>query len=64
MSAVAAGDPDPRGLPVKAADGAVAGSIVDIWVDRSEPQVRYYRLELGLVREDGRWLTSTLRFVR
>ena len=29
-----------------------------------EPQVRYYRLELGLVREDGRWLTSTLRFVR
>lgn len=29
-----------------------------------EPQVRYYRLELGLVREDERWLTSTLRFVR
>ena len=29
-----------------------------------EPQVRYYRLELGLVRQDGRWLTSSLRFVR
>ncbi len=29
-----------------------------------EPEVKYYRLELGLVREDGRWLTSTLRFVR
>jgi len=29
-----------------------------------EPQVRYYRLELGLVRKDGRWLTRSLRFVR
>jgi Mce-associated membrane protein len=29
-----------------------------------QPQVRYYRLELGLVREDDRWLTSSLRFVR
>lgn len=44
---VAAGDPDPRGLPVKAADGKVAGTIVDIWVDRSEPQVRYYEVELS-----------------
>ncbi len=44
---VAAGDPDPRGLPVRAADGAVAGTIVDIWVDRSEPQVRYYEVELA-----------------
>lgn len=30
----------------------------------SEGQVRYYRLRLELVREDGRWLTSDLRFVR
>ncbi|MBX7119136.1 MAG: PRC-barrel domain-containing protein [Gemmatimonadaceae bacterium] len=44
---VAAGDPDPRGLPVKACDGNVAGTIVDIWVDRSEPQVRYYEVELA-----------------
>ena len=29
-----------------------------------QPQVRYYRLELGLVREGDRWLTSSLRFVR
>jgi Mce-associated membrane protein len=29
-----------------------------------EPQVRYYRLELGLVREGDRWLTRSLRFVR
>jgi len=44
---VAAGDPDPRGLPVKAADGVIAGNIVDIWVDRSEPQVRYYEVQLA-----------------
>lgn len=43
---IAAGDPDPRGLPVKAADGAIAGTIVDVWVDRSEPQVRYYEMKL------------------
>lgn len=27
-------------------------------------QVRYYRLRLDLVREDGRWLTRAVRFVR
>ena len=30
----------------------------------NEGQVRYYRLRLDLVREDGRWLTSDVRFVR
>lgn len=30
----------------------------------AEGQVRYYRLRLELVREDGRWLTDDLRFVR
>lgn len=40
-------DPDPRGLKVKACDGAVAGTIVEAWVDRSEPQVRYYEVELA-----------------
>ncbi len=40
-------DPDPRGLPVKACDGRVAGTILDLWVDRSEPQVRYYEVQLA-----------------
>ena len=40
-------DPDPRGLPVKACDGQVAGTIVDLWVDRAEPQVRYYEVQLA-----------------
>lgn len=31
---------------------------------RTGPQTRYYRLRLDLVREDDRWLTSDLQFVR
>ena len=30
----------------------------------SDGQVRYYRLRLSLVRDEGRWLTSDLEFVR
>ena len=30
----------------------------------SDGQVRYYRLRLELVREDDRWLTSDVQFVR
>lgn len=30
----------------------------------AEGQVRYYRLRLDLVRDDGRWLTSAVEFVR
>ena len=44
---IAAGDPDPRGMPVKACDGHVAGTIVDLWVNRSEPQVSFYEVELS-----------------
>lgn len=29
-----------------------------------EAQTRYYRMQLDLVLEDGRWLTSNLEFVR
>lgn len=44
-------DPDPRGMDVVGADGEVGGTVRDIWVDRSEPQVRY--LEVGLPGEGG-----------
>lgn len=40
-------DPDPRGLPVRACDGVVAGHITEVWVDRSEPQPRYYQVRLA-----------------
>jgi Mce-associated membrane protein len=29
----------------------------------TEPQKRHYRLQLDLVRDDGRWLVSDLQFV-
>ncbi len=42
-------DPDPRGKPVIGCDGKVGGTVVDAWVDRAEPFVRYLELEV-----DGR----------
>ena len=32
---------DPRGSAVVGCDGAVAGTVAELWVDKSEPQVRY-----------------------
>ena len=44
---VAKCDPDPRGLPVEAADKVTAGTVMELWVDRAEPQVRYYEVQLS-----------------
>jgi len=41
------GDPDPRGMPVKGADGAIAGTVFDVWIDIEEPQIRYLEMELA-----------------
>jgi photosynthetic reaction center H subunit len=43
---VAPGDPDPRGMAVIAADGKIAGIVREIWVDRTEPQIRYLEVTL------------------
>jgi photosynthetic reaction center H subunit len=40
-------DPDPRGMTVAAADGDTAGRVVDAWIDRSEPQIRYLEVEVA-----------------
>lgn len=40
-------DPDPRGKPVYGADGKVGATVVDVWVDRAEPQIRYLEVESG-----------------
>lgn len=40
-------DPDPRGKPVIGTDGVVGGTVTDIWVDQSEPQIRYFELALS-----------------
>ncbi len=39
-------DVDPRGLPVTGLDNVVAGTISDIWVDRSEHLIRYLEVAL------------------
>lgn len=48
---VAARDRDPRGLPVIGADGEVGGTVVDLWVDRSEAMFRH--LEVAIPLADG-----------
>jgi photosynthetic reaction center H subunit len=37
--------PDPRGQPVYGADGVKGGTVVDLWVDRSECVLRYLEVE-------------------
>jgi photosynthetic reaction center H subunit len=40
-------DPDPRGMAMRGLDKQLAGTVVDLWVDRSEPQVRYFEVEVA-----------------
>ena len=58
--ALGVGDQDEDSATVLVA----ANSTVTNTSTGSEAQVRYYRLRLGLVREDDRWLTSDVQFVR
>jgi photosynthetic reaction center H subunit len=44
-------DPDPRGYDVVACDGQMAGTVSDVWIDRSEPQLRY--IEVVVPGRDG-----------
>jgi photosynthetic reaction center H subunit len=39
-------DPDPRGMVVLGGDGMRAGTIADVWVDRSEVIIRYLEVAL------------------
>jgi photosynthetic reaction center H subunit len=39
--------PDPRGKPVVTLDGKVAGTCVDLWVDKSEALFRYLEVEVA-----------------
>jgi len=39
------GGRDPRGMKVTAADGVVAGTVRDMWIDRAEHQIRYLEVE-------------------
>lgn len=48
---VSSHDPDPRGLSVIGADGAVAGTVCELWVDRAEVLFRY--LEVDVPAQNG-----------
>ncbi len=50
--AVAARDPDPRGMTVVGMDGVVAGTVSDLWVDKADRLIRY--LQVRLEGEAGR----------
>ena len=39
-------DTDPRGLPVLGADGEVAGTVTDLWIDRCEMMFRYIEVQV------------------
>ena len=49
---VAHQDPDPRGMQVLGGDGKVGGTVVDLWVDRSEAIFRY--IEVAVDAPAGR----------
>jgi photosynthetic reaction center H subunit len=53
---VASNDPDPRGYTVRGDDGVAGGTVVDIWVDRSECIIRYYEVETGTEKASRRVL--------
>ncbi|MEY4782262.1 MAG: hypothetical protein RIR41_197, partial [Pseudomonadota bacterium] len=40
-------DADPRGMNVVAADNVVAGTISDVWIDRSEYMIRYLEVQVA-----------------
>lgn len=44
---IASRDPDPRGMIVLGADGAEAGTVTDLWVDRAELLIRYLEISAG-----------------
>ncbi|MEM9617876.1 MAG: photosynthetic reaction center subunit H [Pseudomonadota bacterium] len=44
---VAKNDADPRGMTVYGGDGKPAGTVVDLWVDRSESLIRYLEVNVG-----------------
>jgi photosynthetic reaction center H subunit len=56
---IEARDPDPRGRPVYGADDEIGATVTDVWVDRSEPQIRYLELDA-----DGKRVMMPMNFAR
>ena len=47
QTTIEARDPDPRGMVVVGADGTVAGTVKDVWVDRAEALIRYLEVDVA-----------------
>lgn len=60
---VEARDPDPRGMLVFGADDQVGGTVTDVWIDRSEPQIRYLEVEV-IGAEGPRRVLLPINFAR
>lgn len=58
---VAKEDADPRGMEVIAGDGQPAGTVRELWIDRSEPQIRYLEVSLAA---GGRSVLLPINFAR
>ncbi|HQT64851.1 MAG: photosynthetic reaction center subunit H [Acidocella sp. 20-57-95] len=59
---VASDDPDPRGFDVIAGDGKVAGTVSDIWVDRTSCQARW--IEVALPDANARRVVVPMELAR
>jgi len=58
---IAERDPDPRGMSVVGLDEEVGGTITDVWVDRSEPQIRYLEMKTA---KGGKQVLLPINFCR
>ena len=58
---VATQDNDPRGLPVLGDDDEVAGTVNELWMDRSEMMFRYIEVKLN---DSGRTVMLPVPFAR
>ena len=57
-------DRDPRGRPAIGADGEVGGTVVDVWVDKSEMIVRHYEVAVPMAGGGTRNVLLPINFAR
>ncbi len=62
---IEARDPDPRGMALMGADRRQAGTITDVWIDRSEIIIRYLEAQLpGVGEAPGRRVLVPMTFAK
>ena len=62
---LAAEDPDPRGMEVYGVDGVLAGTVADVWVDRSETFCHFLEVDVApFLGSDKQRVLVPIRLVR